>query len=252
MNQNQLVAVVGLGEIGKPLLSILSRHYECVGIDVQSVTLDRSCSVLHVCYPFQIPDFIGTTVAYINKYNPELAVINNTVAPGTTERVQSRVPCTRVVYSPVRGKHAKMEADLMYYKKFVAGSDPAAVEMAVRHFSGAGFKTDTFPSSEVGELSKLLETTYLAVLIAWAQEVERLAAQCGGSFDEVNRFIEEISFLPCHIFPGVIGGHCVMPNIAILKTQFQSEFLLAVEHSNELKRQESLEAAVSGAKGVQK
>lgn len=247
MNKKPLVAVLGLGEVGEPLLEILSRHYECVGIDIDPVALERPCSVLHICYPFRIPNFIATTVDHIERYDPELIVINSTVAPGTTEQVQSRLPHRGVVYSPVRGKHIKMESDLLHYKKFVAGSDPAAVELAVRHFAGAGFKTDTFGSSEIAELSKLVETTYLGVLIAWAQEVERFAAGCGGSFDEVNRFIEEIGFLPSQIFPGVIGGHCVIPNIEILQTRFQSELLSAVQHSNDLKCQESLEAAVRAA-----
>src|SRR5580704_701008 len=251
MNENRLVVVLGLGEVGKPLLAILSRHYECVGIDIDPVVLERPCSVLHICYPFGIQDFIATTVDHIERYLPELIVINSTVAPGTTEQVQSRLPYKRVVYSPVRGKHIKMESDLLHYKKFVAGSDPAAVELAVRHFAGAGFKTDTFGSSEIAELSKLVETTYLGVLIAWAQEVERFAARCGGSFGEVNKFIEEVRCLPSQVFPGVIGGHCVIPNIEILKTRFQSELLSAVQHSNDLKRQELLDAAVVVAGGGQ-
>jgi UDP-N-acetyl-D-mannosaminuronate dehydrogenase len=89
MNKNPLVAVLGLGEVGKPLLAILSRHYECVGIDIDPVVLERPCSVLHICYPFLIPDFIATTVDHIKRYHPELIVINSTVAPGTTEQVQS-------------------------------------------------------------------------------------------------------------------------------------------------------------------
>jgi hypothetical protein len=35
----------------------------------------------------------------------------------------------------------------------------------------------------------------------------------------------------------VIGGHCLMPNIKILKTVFNSEILDAIEHSNDLKIQ---------------
>jgi UDP-N-acetyl-D-mannosaminuronate dehydrogenase len=103
----------------------------------------------------------------------------------------------------------------------------------------------TFPSPEVGELSKLVETTWLGVLIGWAQEVERMAAQCNASYDDVNAFIKEIDYLPTDIFPGFIGGHCVMPNIAILRTKFASRFLDAIVESNESKEQESLVTAVA-------
>jgi len=90
---------------------------------------------------------------------------------------------------------------------------------------------------ELAELAKLLETTYLGVLIAWAQEMERLAAQYEGSFSDVNRFIEEIDFLPSHIFPGAIGGHCVLPNIELLRSRVESQFLDLVVESNALKQQ---------------
>ena len=71
--------------------------------------------------------------------------------------------------------------------------------------------------------------------MGWAQEVERIAAHFGGTFEEVSLFIEEIDFLPSHIFPGFIGGHCVMPNIDILRAEIDSKFLTSIVESNETK-----------------
>ena len=127
---------------------------------------------------------------------------------------------------------------MLRYKKFVGAVYQDAQQRAMDHFSQAGFRTAAFRSPELAEISKLMETTYLGILVAWAQEVERFAAQCNGSFEEVLAFIEEIDFLPSHIFPGYIGGHCVIPNIAILQTQFKSRFLDTIIESNELKRQQ--------------
>jgi UDP-N-acetyl-D-mannosaminuronate dehydrogenase len=237
---DKVVLVIGLGEVGRPLLNIFSKSFECVGVDILSAEMNRPCSVLHVCYPFQIDDFVGTTAGYVAKYQPELTIIHSTVAPGTVRKVEQASGGLPVAYSPVRGKHARMEADLMRYKKFVAASRPEVAEKAAEHLSRAGFRTATFRTPELGELSKLLETTYLGVLIAWMQEVERFAVQYGASAEEVNAFIEEIDFLPSHIFPGHIGGHCVMPNIEILRSQFDSAFLDAIVDSNELKRERLL------------
>ena len=235
--QTGIVVVAGLGEVGRPLLQILSRSYECAGVDIAPVEISRPCSVLHVCYPFQLPDFVGTTISYVNKYKPTLIIINSTIAPGTTRKVQQRAGVP-VVYSPVRGKHVKMEAELLHYRKFVAGFDPKSTQQAAEHFIHAGFQTDTFATPEIGELSKLFETTWLGVLIGWAQDVERMASQYGASYEEVNAFIKEIDFLPSHVFPGRIGGHCVMPNIAVLRGIFASKFLDAVVDSNQAKEQE--------------
>ncbi|MGA8043191.1 MAG: hypothetical protein WCA37_10340 [Terracidiphilus sp.] len=230
----EAVVIVGLGEVGKPLLHILSRTYDCVGVDLKPVVLDRPCSVLHLCIPFQIPDFLGVATAYIAKYKPRVTVLNSTVSPGTTRALADRSGAP-VAYSPVRGKHVKMETDMLRYKKFVGADRPGIVDTVMQHFKDAGFKTDRFPSTQAGEVAKLLETTWLGMLVGWAQEVERIAVRYGASYEDVNAFVEEIDFLP-HVFPGLIGGHCVMPNIAILQTQLQSDFLDAIVKSNELKR----------------
>jgi len=231
-----LVIVCGLGEIGKPLYNILRRTYDTRGVDVQPQEFDSPCSVLHICYPFQIPDFLGETVRYIEKYRPGLVIINGTVVPGITRQVHEASGGQPVAYSPVRGKHAKMEQDMLFYRKFVAGVDDTSTQVAEKHFADAGFRTDRFPNLESGELAKLLETTYLGVLVGWAQEVERIAARYGANFDDVNSFVREVAFLPSQVFPGVIGGHCVMPNIALLQSQIQSKFLDAIAESNEQKK----------------
>jgi UDP-N-acetyl-D-mannosaminuronate dehydrogenase len=230
-----VVIVLGTGEVGRPILNILSKQFDCVAVDIKPVDISQPCSVLHICYPFQIPDFVGTTMGYVNKYQPALTIINSTVAPGTTRKVQEAVGDRALAYSPVRGKHARMEAEMLHYKKFVGACRPDALHQALNHFNQAGFKTAAFRTPELAEISKLLETTYLGILIAWAQEVERITGQYDGTFEDVKAFIEEIDFLPSHIFPGQIGGHCVMPNIAILRTQLQSKFLDTVVESNELK-----------------
>jgi UDP-glucose 6-dehydrogenase len=237
-----LVIIVGIGEVGNPLAQILSRSYECCKVDIVPVAISAPCSVLHVCYPFQIDDFLGVTLGYVDKYKPALTIINSTVAPGTTEAIYERSGGRPTAFSPVRGKHAHMERDMLRYTKFVAGCDPHSTTEAVKHFSRAGLKTATCRTPRIAELSKLLETTYLSILVGWAQEVERISHQYGGEFNDVNAFIEEIDFLPSHIFPGVIGGHCTMPNVRILQQHYSSAFLQAVVDSNELKLEELKEA----------
>lgn len=243
MDRGGIILVAGMGEVGRPIYEILSEKFNCVGVDVHPVEVAEPCTVLHICYPFQIRDFVGTTAGYVNKYEPALTIIHSTVAPGTTRKVQEAVGARLVAFSPVRGKHARMKADMLRYKKFVAAPCQEALEAALAHLTEAGFQTATFRTVELAELSKLVETTYLGVLIAWTQEMERWAEHYGGSFDDVNAFIKEIDFLPSHIFPGDIGGHCVMPNIAILQSQLQSRFLDAVLESNELKREQLLTAS---------
>jgi UDP-N-acetyl-D-mannosaminuronate dehydrogenase len=231
--------VIGLGEVGKPLFELISDHFDVVGIDLKPVEFDDECEVMHLCYPFQIPNFIGQCVEYINKYKPKLTVINSTVSPGTTRAIYQKTG-TALVYSPVRGKHARMKQELLHYVKFIGGIDQVSGQEAANHFQSIGMKTKLLSSPESAELAKLTETTYFGVLIAWAQEVERYCDYLSLDYDEIVSIFDEIGYLPPVKFtPGVIGGHCVMPNIKLLKTVFQSDFLDALEKSNGLKIQKT-------------
>jgi len=236
MSATDKVMVVGLGEIGKPLLEVISKHHKTVGVDVAPpAEPPGDIDVMHVCYPFKIDNFIGETVRYMKEYQPRVTVINSTVSVGTTRAIAERAG-TAVVNSPVRGKHVRMAQDLLRYDKFVGGTDNDSAESTARHFESVGMKTRILSSAEATELAKLTETTYFGVIIAWAQEVERYCDQFGLNYDEVVSIYEEVPFFPpVKYFPGAIGGHCVMSNIEILRRMMQSDMLRAVETSNQQK-----------------
>jgi UDP-N-acetyl-D-mannosaminuronate dehydrogenase len=235
VSTNSKVVVVGLGEIGKPLFQLISEHHEVIGVDISQVGPVDHVDVLHICYPFQIKDFIGETARYIEFFKPALTVINSTVKVGTTRTIAERTS-TPVVNSPVRGKHARMLEELRFYTKFVGALHPATAEQAVRHFESVGLKTKVLSSPEATELAKLTETTYFGVMIAWAQELERYCDQSGQDYQEITSFYDEIQFFPpVKYFPGVIGGHCVMPNIELLSMFEQSVVLDAIQASNRMK-----------------
>ncbi len=236
MEKNKQIVVVGLGEVGKPLLQLVSQHYQTVGVDI-APPQERveNVDVLHVCYPFAIRDFVGETVRYIGLFKPALTIINSTVAVGTTRAIAERTGAA-LVYSPVRGKHARMLEDLSHYVKFVGPVDPGAGQKAAAHFQSLGLKTKLLSSPEATELAKLTETTYFGLLIAWAQEVERYCDRWNQDYEDVASFWEEIKYLPpVTYFPGIIGGHCVMPNIEILSKFDHSQILKAIQDSNQKK-----------------
>ena len=237
MTKNDKVVVVGLGEVGKPLFELVSKHYDTVGVDISPASQSDPVQLLHICYPFQIEDFVGETARYIALFRPSLTVVNSTVSVGTTRAIAERTG-TRVVNSPIRGKHARMLDDLRNYTKFVGATERSAGEQAAKHFESVGLKTKILSSPEATELAKLTETTYFGLLIAWAQEVERYCDQSGQHYDEVTAFYDEIKFFPpVKYFPGIIGGHCVMPNISILRKYTQSTILEAILASDHLKAQ---------------
>src|SRR6266853_38684 len=233
---DQTVLIVGLGEIGKPLLDIMRSRYQTFGVDINQPAPVSQCDVMHICFPFRSVKFVRQVVEYIHQYRPALTVINSTVAPGTTRSIAVKSG-TAVVNSPVRGKHARMQAEMLHYTKFIGALDRESGQRAVEHLEGLGMKTKLLGSPEATEIAKLTETTYFGLIIAWAQEIERYCVKLGINYDEVVSFYDEIKFFPpVKYFPGVIGGHCVMPNIDILLQTFPSGLLQAIVQSNALKQ----------------
>jgi UDP-N-acetyl-D-mannosaminuronate dehydrogenase len=244
MSGAETVVVVGIGEVGAPLCELISRRNKVIGIDVLSPPTEiEGVDVLHICYPFQIENFVDETAHYIRLFRPGLTIINSTVAVGTTRTIARRT-CGAVAYSPIRGKHVRMREELLRYVKFVGAIDSVTALRTAMHFELIGMRTRILSSPEATELAKLAETTYFGLLIAFAQEIERDCDKLHLNYDEVVAFFEEIGYLPSvKYFPGIIGGHCVMPNIELLRQLDGSEILDAIQSSN--KKKIEREAATS-------
>src|SRR5438094_7116438 len=187
--------VVGLGEVGRPLLEVLKRAHRVEGVDLAARGISESVEFLHVCYPVEIDDFVGVTARYVERYRPQVVVIHSTVPVGTTRAV-ARAVAVPAVHSPVRGKHARMVEELTHYVKFIGAEQRSVAERVKAHFEAAGMKAKLLASAEATELAKLTETTYFGLLIAFAQDVNRMARSAGVSYDDVNSFYEEIAYLP--------------------------------------------------------
>ena len=144
----QRVLVVGLGEVGQPLLEVIKESGSCkvAGLDVDKqkmlhckmdfVPFGRPIDVLHLAFPCKSRSaYVKTAVEYIVSIKPKLAIINSTVTPGTTKEICANVKCKLkdilVAYSPVRGMPKNdMKKELLRYTKFVAGTSPEATEAA--------------------------------------------------------------------------------------------------------------------------
>jgi UDP-glucose 6-dehydrogenase len=226
--------VVGLGEVGGAIASILDRTDPVLRHDIERIEITAPIGVMHFCIPFQTPtQFHRAALSYIGRFTPALTIIHSTVLPGTTRSIADESGAA-IAYSPVRGKHIRMAEDLLHYAKFVAAPRDADAEHAEEHLKRAGMKTRRIAQVETLELAKLAETTYFGVCIAFAQELNRYADRVGADYAEAIEFFDEVTFLPRErYYPGYIGGHCVMPNIQLLLQLAPSPFLEAIVDSNE-------------------
>ena len=227
--------VVGLGEIGNPILKLLSKKNIVVGFDLNHDLMDQikfekyknlKTSFLHIAIP-GTDNLIDNVLKLYKKFQPECIVIHSTIRPGTTEKLQKKIPIP-VIYSATRGIHKRMIYDLKRYTKFfvISASAPRskwASSRYVKVMKDCGIKTKKMSNPETLELAKIIcDTSYLGWLVNYAQLSNIVAIEYGVNYDEMWSFSDEIhKFLGNRpkMFPGFIGGHCVIPNLDLIHNQ---------------------------------
>jgi len=227
--------VAGLGEIGLPILKILSRKIQVVGYDINTKLMDKrklkkfsnlETSILHICIPFS-KNFLLQVISLSKKFNPEIIVIHSTVSPYTTQKLQSNLSIP-ILYSATRGVHKRMISDMKKYTKFYALEKNAPKKKwASDNYSSllkkCGIKSKKMSEPITLELAKIVvDTSYYGWLINYAQLSNMIAKEHKVDYDEMWSFTNEIhEFLGNRpkMFPGFIGGHCVLPNLDLIHNQ---------------------------------
>jgi UDP-N-acetyl-D-mannosaminuronate dehydrogenase len=227
--------VVGMGEIGKPILKLLSKNNIVVGFDLKPDLIDErkferyknlQTSFLHVTIPVS-SKFESNLLQLYKKFKPECIVIHSTISPGTIEQIQKKLDVP-LIYSATRGVHKRMLKDIKRYTKFFAISKNAPKKQwAIKAYStkmkNCGIKTKQMSKPETLELAKIIcDTSYLGWLINYAQFSNMIAQRYNVNYDEMWSFSDEIhKFLGNRpkMYPGFIGGHCVIPNIDLMHNQ---------------------------------
>ena len=222
--------ILGMGEVGETLFDLLvDRKFDCIGIDLE----DKKCKnytenkiienpqYLHVCLPGELEKFTDIVIEWINKIkNIQVVVIHSTVKPGTTKSIQERssVP---ILFSPVRGVHRRFLDDIKKYTKFISFDNTEINSEIKKDLENRFEKVEWMSTTKTAELAKILvDTTYYGWLINYAQITKMICEKENVDFDEMWKFADEIHENLGNrpkMFPGVIGGHCVIPNLNLVE-----------------------------------
>lgn len=222
--------VLGAGEIGRAIHAVLESHYPAFLYDIlpDGAAHVGNCQFLHICFPYG-PTFKSEVERYKDMFRPAHIVVHSTVPVGTCSDFDFMV-----THSPVRGKHYDMVRSLRTYTKFFGGEDADA---PAQLFLRIGVPVAIFDDSNATEMAKILETSFLGLLVRWTQAVDVLARNNGLSFTEVwdkftqtyNEKAEEMGQYKFPILVPIhekIGGHCVLPNLVFLPDDFPFKSLL--------------------------
>ncbi len=250
------VLILGLGEIGRPIFQIIKENqgFKVYGFDIEEAkmrvvgqsaeNLPEKVDVMHVCLPCASQgDFVKIVIGYTRKFRPKLLIINSTVPPGTTFKIQEGFSGL-VAHAPVYGTHKNLEYmmwEMRRWTKIVGGVNAESAKAASNHLRKTGIKTSILNGPVETELTKLLETIYTAWMIAFFQEAHRISKHFSANLQDIVSSIGEIHKVRLDRpvwFPGVIGGHCLIPNTELLLSVYDSEHLRLILNSNEKRKRE--------------
>jgi UDP-N-acetyl-D-mannosaminuronate dehydrogenase len=222
--------ILGMGEVGQTLFDLLvDRKFDCVGIDLD----DSKCKkyseneviknpeYLHVCLPGELTGFTDIVLDWIDKIkNIQVVIIHSTVKPGTTKIIQEKLTIP-ILFSPVRGVHKRFLNDIKKYTKFIS-FDGIEIDPKIKTDLENRFeKIEWMSTTKTAELAKILvDTTYYGWLINYAQITKMICEKENIDFDEMWKFADEIHENLGNrpkMFPGIIGGHCVIPNLDLVE-----------------------------------
>ncbi|QMU54212.1 MAG: GDP-mannose dehydrogenase [Nitrosopumilus sp.] len=234
--------ILGMGEVGETIYKLLvERSFHCIGIDTDSSKCKnypnntiKNPEYLHVCIPGELKEFSKIVLNWINKNkNVQAILIHSTVKPGTTEKIQEKCEIP-ILFSPVRGVHRRFLEDMKKYTKFIS-TDHKQLDLKIKRDLEKRFvKIDWMSTTKTAEFAKILvDTTYYGWLINYAQITKIICKKENIDFDEMWKFADEIHENLGNrpkMFPGIIGGHCVIPNLNLM----EYESLNTVKKINEL------------------
>lgn len=223
--------IIGKGEVGKSLYEVLKTTHPTRIRDKEPLPEEKrgdtpEFKILHICFPY-FKGFELEVLEYQKKYQPAYTIIHSTVPMGTSRRCLS-------YHSPIRGSHPRLAKSIKTFIKYLA---PRDLKLKI-YFEAADIKIKMFDKQETTELLKILSTTYYAWNIIFCKEVKEICDEYELNFDEVYtepnktynqgyKILGKANVVRPILkpMPGPVGGHCLIPNCELLKSEITSLLL---------------------------
>jgi UDP-N-acetyl-D-mannosaminuronate dehydrogenase len=235
------IGILGVGEVGMAIRTLAEPHYRVKTKDLDHDQLTGAdFDILHVCIPFG-PTFVDAVCQVLRDSQVDTVIINSSVKPGTTREIYERITQSNpgkllIAHTPIMGVHPHLAEYQHIFDKVVGAIGSEAYKKIKQHWLVLGApRVVRFGSPEASETAKLLSTTYYGWSIFFNKMVKRVADASGLEFDQIyTRFNQiynagyaqtkpEVVRPILEFMPGKIGGHCVIPNIEILRETYDEE-----------------------------
>ena len=186
-----------------------SGEYQSTDVYIVSVPTpyDRDSKKIDPCYVIAAVKQILSVCA-----EDAVIVIESTVSPGTMDRFVRplcRGKKVHLVHAPERIIPGNMLYELEHNSRTIGADDPQVGQQVKELYSSFCKGEIVVTDIKTAEMTKVIENTYRAVSIAFANELAKLCHYEGMNVDEIIRI--------CNMHPRVnilspgpgVGGHCI-------------------------------------------
>lgn len=248
--------VIGLGEVGKALSSVLKEKFYVWEKDLEDVPPpDKKIDFLHVCLNFHAmgaTKFAVTVGEYLRELNPSFLDVCSTVTPGTTEQFGPNA-----VHSTTRGLHPNLRSGLLAIAKHVGGPKADAV---AKEYRKVGIRCVTHASSRSTEVAHILNNSAYGISLMFADEMAKLCREYGVDyFEAVMKYtathnegfaaLDHPRLVRSILTPpnGRIGGHCVQQGATLIPENLRGKMLSMLADYNNYEKSVRAEENIKAA-----
>lgn len=244
------ILIAGYGVVGSAFDKILTDaeypHDICDPYLIKGKKLKEYYHTIHICFPCYFEDiFIEHVVGYMKTFIPSYVIIHSTIGINTLKKIRDYYvdKDIKLFHAPVRGVEDEGADGIKRFKTFVGGINPNWDMSLAYYLDNLGLNWKWVRSYKEAALGKIVGTSWYGMVIAFANQIRKYCDTNDIHFehaytlpmrtDEIGReyyrgwsgeraapefSLTNSNMIPRPVnVPGVIRGHCVMPNLKFLR-----------------------------------
>jgi nucleotide sugar dehydrogenase len=200
------VCVMGLGTIGLPVASYVSKYFPTVGYDINQKAIIRSVDkkvkastqleyaevyiiAVNTYFKDNAPDMsaVDECCLKISEINPNaLVCFESTLFVGTARKLASKYSLKYIAVCPHRWWEVDQENHGVKQLRVIGALDKESMEKAKGFYETLEIPLYQVSSLELAEATKIAENAHRYVQIAFAEELKMIAEQNGLNFEELR------------------------------------------------------------------
>lgn len=234
-----IIGIIGQGFVGNAIYQKFKNYYNVLTFDLDNSKcnstekeLINNSEVIFVCLPTPMNedgscniDIVESVIKKINDTSKgKIVVIKSTIAPGTTDRLNSKYENITIAFNPEFLTERNAIEDYENQNRIILGGPRTATTKLKQVFS------KVFPKAEIiktdsthAEMVKYLINTFLSVKVSFANEIYQLCGKLSIDYDKVVEYATHDERLgnshwsvPGHDGDFGFGGHCFPKDLSAL------------------------------------